>query len=151
MAFSCYLLSPPKTTIIISGPILCWRYCITKSNWHLLVLNILTFLNFNFIRFSLNEPYLNLLKAMWEVIKQFWIREQTFFHVFVFLCPLFFPIPLILQLCQKSHHKKSLVISVPVIGCRFWVWTILQRYIPFLLMQWVDEKKTLSLLTRVGK
>lgn len=76
MAYS--LTSHPflKLQSLFQAPIICWKYCINKSNWHPLVFSILTFLNCNFIRFSLNEPYLYLLKAMWKVIKQFWIREK---------------------------------------------------------------------------
>lgn len=36
-----------------------------------------SFLNFNFIKFSLNDSYLYLLSAMWKVIQGLWIKEKT--------------------------------------------------------------------------
>ena len=53
------------------SPSFCWRWYITKSNWHLLS----SFLNFNFIKFSLNDSWFYLLNTTWKVIEVLWIKK----------------------------------------------------------------------------
>ena len=80
------------------SPPFCWWWYITKSNWHLLS----SFLNFTFIKFSLNDSCFYVPNTVWKVIEVLWIKEKTSVNVFVFL-----PFPLILQFCQKTNHTHK--------------------------------------------
>ena len=85
-----------------------------------------SFLNFNFIKFSLKDSYLYLLNVIWKVIQGLWIKEKTSVNVCFHLVFLSFFSSVRSQIKKK---KKILLISTPILVYHFRVWRSLHGYI----------------------